>query len=195
MSKFDFFKWFYLFLERREGREKEGKKHQCERETLIGYLSHPQPTYVPWPGIEPATFRFAGWCPTSWASQVRVSVFDFNQIVMMITKDNDVYQELGCLLGTLPEWRTVKLFFVSGTDLFWISQSYGCHVVTKIQFSKVQQLLRAGKWPAATDHSKPSWPSGSTYGFVTTVLDLRNKTILFSFLHNATWFIFGHWTW
>ena len=29
-----------FFLERGEGREREGKKHQCEREALMGYLSN-----------------------------------------------------------------------------------------------------------------------------------------------------------
>ena len=48
-----------IFLEREGGRE----EHQCERETSIGCLrtclgqgSNPQPTYVPCPRIEPATF-------------------------------------------------------------------------------------------------------------------------------------------
>ena len=46
--------FIYLFLERREGREREGEKHRCERETLISCLLHapnwgpgPQPKHVP----------------------------------------------------------------------------------------------------------------------------------------------------
>ena len=57
------FKRFYLFIFRERG--KEGKKHQCVRETWIGCLSHahnwgpgPQPRHVPWLGIELATFWF-----------------------------------------------------------------------------------------------------------------------------------------
>ena len=68
---------FYLFTFRELGRvgEREGEKHQCERETSSDYLP-----YVPWQGPEPATqvcaltrnqpvtFHFAGWCPTNWAT-------------------------------------------------------------------------------------------------------------------------------
>ena len=42
--------FIYLFLEREEGREKEREKHWCEREILNNCLS-----YVPRPGMEPAT--------------------------------------------------------------------------------------------------------------------------------------------
>ena len=47
-----FFKRFYLFVFRERGREgeREGKKHQCVRETSINYL-----LYVPQPGTEPTT--------------------------------------------------------------------------------------------------------------------------------------------
>ena len=38
-----------MILERGEGREKEGEKHQCERETLIDCL-----LYMPQLGTEPA---------------------------------------------------------------------------------------------------------------------------------------------
>ena len=62
-----FFKDFiYLPLERREGREKEGEKHQCVRDTADGLpLTHPH--LETWPatqaraltGTESATFWFA----------------------------------------------------------------------------------------------------------------------------------------
>ena len=64
-----FFKkdFMYLFLERGEGREKEGEKHPCARDTSRSYLLHtpnwgPGPHYrpMPWLGIEPVTFQFAG---------------------------------------------------------------------------------------------------------------------------------------
>ena len=58
-----------LILDRREGREKEGKKHRCEREIPISCLSyapwmgpHLKSRHVPWPGVKPATFRFTEQC-------------------------------------------------------------------------------------------------------------------------------------
>ena len=69
---------FYLFLDRGEGRVKEGEGHHCVKETLIGCLSHSpnrglglQPSRVPWPGIKPATFCLSGWCATKWTIRVR----------------------------------------------------------------------------------------------------------------------------
>ena len=44
--------WFYIFIFREGGREgeRDGEKHLCERETLVGCLS-----FLPWPpGIKPA---------------------------------------------------------------------------------------------------------------------------------------------
>ena len=68
-----FFKEFYLFLERRGGREKG-------RETLIAWLSHapnwgsgPQPRHVPWLGIKLVTFCSMGQCPTHQATLVRTN--------------------------------------------------------------------------------------------------------------------------
>ena len=61
----------------REG-EREGEKYQCMRDTSIGCLSHApnwgpglQPRHVPWLGIKPATFWFAGWCSIHWATPTR----------------------------------------------------------------------------------------------------------------------------
>ena len=69
---------FIYFREKGREGEREGKKHQCARETSIGCLSHtpsqgpgPQPRHVPWPGIEPATFWFPGWHPAHWATPGR----------------------------------------------------------------------------------------------------------------------------
>ena len=52
-----FLKRLYLFIFGERGREgdKKGEKHQCERETLIGCLSH-----VPPPGTKPATWALTG---------------------------------------------------------------------------------------------------------------------------------------
>ena len=64
----------YLFLERREGRERN-----------INHLplTHPQlgtkPTtrHVPWLGIEPGTFCSAGWCSLHWATLARANARHF----------------------------------------------------------------------------------------------------------------------
>ena len=77
---FIWFIWFYLSLERGREGEREGEKHICVREILIGCLLHspnqgpgPQPRHVPWPGIK-LTFRCVGWCPTHWATPVRAAL-------------------------------------------------------------------------------------------------------------------------
>ena len=75
--------FIYLLIFRESGREgeKEGEKHQCEREISIGCLSYTpwlglnlQPRCVPWLGNEWATFCFAGWHQTSRAMLVRATL-------------------------------------------------------------------------------------------------------------------------
>ena len=66
---------FSLLLERKE--ERKGKRNiDAEREASIGYLPYtpgpginPKPRHAPWPGIEPANFRWQDDAPTKWASQ------------------------------------------------------------------------------------------------------------------------------
>ena len=48
MRKLLFLKFYYLFLERGEGREKEVEKHVCAGEILMGCLSH-APQLGTWP--------------------------------------------------------------------------------------------------------------------------------------------------
>ena len=79
-----FFKRFYLFIVRGEGRGRNievGEKHQ-----LVASHTPPlapnqgpglKPRHVPWPGIEPVTFCFAGQRPTHWATLVRAVVESF----------------------------------------------------------------------------------------------------------------------
>ena len=48
----DFFLQIIIYLERGEGREKEGKKHQFVRDT---WLPHTYPQMETWPGIQACT--------------------------------------------------------------------------------------------------------------------------------------------
>ena len=67
-----FWKRFYLFWGKGEGREKEGEKHRCGRDTSVpNWGPGLQPRHVPWLGIELETFRFAGWHSTHWAAPAR----------------------------------------------------------------------------------------------------------------------------
>ena len=68
-----------LILEREEGREKKQEKHidVKEKHWLVAsfmyynWESNPQSRLVPWWGIKPVAFWFAGWCPTNWTTQTR----------------------------------------------------------------------------------------------------------------------------
>lgn len=58
-----------------------GGKHWYKRETSVGCLLHSarpglnlQPRRVPWLGIEPLTFQFAGWHRIKWATLARACV-------------------------------------------------------------------------------------------------------------------------
>lgn len=71
----------FLFLKNPLPRTCLERKYDFERETLIScspYTSspgtEPQPRYMPWPRIKPASFRFAERCSTNWATQARLSV-------------------------------------------------------------------------------------------------------------------------
>ena len=66
---------FYLFLERGKGRKKERKRNiDVWKITLAASHSPPnwgpgpQPRHVPWLGIEPVTFWFAGQHSIHWAT-------------------------------------------------------------------------------------------------------------------------------
>ena len=81
-------------------REREREKHQCERETSMGFShmcpdqgSNSQPRHVPWPGIECTTFWCTGrWCSNelSHAARIRLLLFLYlppcrRQIILCIT--------------------------------------------------------------------------------------------------------------
>ena len=73
----------HLFLERRKGREKEEERIIVVREKhwlVASYMCSDWglnllPRYVPWPGVELATFCFVGWRPANWATPVRANRF------------------------------------------------------------------------------------------------------------------------
>ena len=83
--------FIYLFIFRDWGREgeREGEKCWCARDTSIGCLSYtpyrgpgPQPRHVPWLGIEPVTFKFAGRYSAHWAIVAR-AVFVFWKLSLL----------------------------------------------------------------------------------------------------------------
>ena len=77
-----FFKIFYLLTLFRE-REREGERERNSNVPEIhGCLSYapnyrpgPQPRHVPWLGIEPVTFQFAGQHSIHWATPARARTF------------------------------------------------------------------------------------------------------------------------
>ena len=76
LSWFSFFSFFIcvLILEREERNRNIDvrEKHQlAASQTCPDRILNPQPRHVPWPGIELATFWFAGQHPTHWATLIR----------------------------------------------------------------------------------------------------------------------------
>ena len=79
-----FLKILFIFRETGKEGEREGKRHQCVRDTLTGCLSHtpnwgpyPQPSHVLWLGNELATVRFTGWRSIHWATPARAVFYWF----------------------------------------------------------------------------------------------------------------------
>ena len=68
----------FIFRERERVGERQGEKHWCARDTSIGCLLHtfnwvagPQLRYMPWLGIESATFWFSDRHSIHWATTAR----------------------------------------------------------------------------------------------------------------------------
>ena len=86
-----FFKRFYLFnfRERRREGKRGGEKQPCVTGTFISYLSYSprggpglQSRHVPWLGIKPATFLFAGLHSIHWATPARgIFLFCFKTVL------------------------------------------------------------------------------------------------------------------
>ena len=74
-----FLKILFIYFEREwKGGRMRGRETPCARDTLIGCLLHApnqgprlQSRLVPWPGTEPATSQFTGWCSIHWATPAR----------------------------------------------------------------------------------------------------------------------------
>ena len=58
--------------------KRDGEKQMWERDInwvpVYNWGPNQQPRHVPWPSIKPATFQFAGWQPTKWATSVRAQL-------------------------------------------------------------------------------------------------------------------------
>ena len=78
--------FIYLFLERGEGREKNIDVRENHR-WLASQGPNLQARHVPWPGINPMAFLFAGWCSTSWATPLRARKL-FRNESSALTKGN-----------------------------------------------------------------------------------------------------------
>ena len=85
MNLFFFFLRFYLFILRESGREGERKRNirVCEKYWSVASHTYPNRGLGPQPGIKPMTFCSAGWCPTKWASPVRVKPFLFPKVLFI----------------------------------------------------------------------------------------------------------------
>lgn len=71
---------FFIEFRKKKGENERGRgthvreKHQLVAPILtptLGQRSNPKPEYVPWMGIEPATFHVQDNTPSNWASQPR----------------------------------------------------------------------------------------------------------------------------
>ena len=71
----------FFFKERERGgvgREREREKHRSVASRMHpDQGSNPQPTYMPWPGIEPAPFQCTGWWSNQLSHPVRAAVYIF----------------------------------------------------------------------------------------------------------------------
>ena len=73
-----------FFRERGRGvKERERNIDQREKNQSVASHTHPDfwpnphPRHMPWPEIEPVTFRFGGRCPTNWDTPVMGEYFIF----------------------------------------------------------------------------------------------------------------------
>ena len=99
------FERFYLFIFRqREMREKVRERNINQLPLTRPQLeSGPQPSHVPWPGIEQAIFWFAGWCPTHWATPFRACCYCTLEKKTFVCRRN--------ITTTIVEWTFQNCLF------------------------------------------------------------------------------------
>ena len=130
----------WLQRERKEGgwREKETDRDRDAdlRERHQSVASHtcpdrglnPQPRYMPWPGIEPTTFQFMGWCTNQlsrphwpghgWLFLYNYDIMKFWRRQHSEVKDHGLWEQVWLWVPTLPfvarvEHRQITYFFFS----------------------------------------------------------------------------------
>ena len=87
-----YFKDFILYFREGKGRERErdrsidvrGKHWSVASCTPPNWGPGPKPRYAPWRGIEPATFQFAGWHSSCWATPARANLTYFKCIILYV---------------------------------------------------------------------------------------------------------------
>ena len=98
---------YLLILEREEVRGRETLMWERNIDRLVASHACPdwglnlQPRYVPWLGIEPATFWCMGWCSNQLSHPARVILFIFNSMLWIR------FQDLSCnILLLLNSWHS-----------------------------------------------------------------------------------------
>ena len=107
---------YFIFTEGKGGRKRG-------RDTSISCLLYegpnPQPRHVSWPRMEPVTFCFVGWCPTTWVTPVRATESIFLKAkVARGTREpfRSVEVDLGSLVSVTPIVNKHFLSSLSCTD-------------------------------------------------------------------------------
>ena len=111
LTKGYFSTYFFFLRERGAGREKERERNINVRENhqLVASCMRPdqgwnlQPSYVPWPGIKPATFCFIGWCLINWATPFRIEhIFGCLCLLREIVKRHQLARRLLFVTKCIP---------------------------------------------------------------------------------------------
>ena len=100
----------YLFIFREREQEREGEKHRCERETLIGCLSRmprlgtePITQACAQQRIEPATFLYAGQCSNQLGHSGQGLFLSFEEpLILFSIEATPLYIPTNNAQGSLP---------------------------------------------------------------------------------------------
>ena len=132
-----------LFIFREGGREgkREGEKHWLMCERYIGSVASPIPPtgdlalnsgmYVPWLGIEPVIFGFAGWHSIHWATLARALISFYMEHLIVLCFLEYIMKNVTHLQGTSLNSPSMLLFLsyhykkpFSIKWQYWIAISY-----------------------------------------------------------------------